>query len=99
MKHLLFEIHFDSSQYMFLLLSGIISVVATVIGVQFKKYFNKQEKNAARREQKQEHHFKKVDAMFFALAMTLSAVDGEKFNRFYKERMAEMNEGFESVDK
>jgi hypothetical protein len=88
----------DVSQLAVIIASGAVTVIATFIGFQLRRHTLKQEKAAARREAKQELHYRKLDAVIFALASAADNISGVTFKRAYDEKMLEFKRENELID-
>lgn len=79
----------DISQIAVIFASGAVTLTVTMIGWQMRKHTLKQEASAKRREQKQELHYKKIDAVIYALASASENINGAMFKKNYDEKMKE----------
>ena len=79
----------DPSQVAVIVASGAVTLVTSVIGLQLRKHTLRQEKSARRREARQEMHYRKLDAVIFALASASENISGPTFKRTYDEKMKE----------
>ena len=79
----------DISQVAVMCASGAVTLITTIIGWQFRKHTLAQEKSARRREAKQELHYKKLDAVIYALASASENINGQIFKINYDAKMRE----------
>ena len=79
----------DVSQVAVIIASGVVTFIFATIGYQLRKHTKKQEESAARRERKQELHYRKLDAVIFALASASDHISGTAFQRVYDQKMRE----------
>lgn len=79
----------DPSQWAIIIASGIVTLIAGIVGRRLDKHAKNQEAGALRRERKQELHYKKLDAVIYALASASENINGQTFKRNYDEKMRE----------
>ena len=89
----------DVSQVVTIVAGTLCTGLMSIMLWKFRKHAIKQEKAAARREAKQEMHYRKLDATIFALASASENISGKDFKKAYDDKMREYEEEDEQMKK
>lgn len=79
----------DASQLAVVIASTAATAIFGMAAWQLRRHTLRQEKSALRREKKQELHYRKLDAVIFALASAAENISGASFQKNYEAKMRE----------